>query len=1105
LDPSSESLFLTPESEDALELIPAGFHYFAVDDLVVQDIEDAGQLITITGHVTSEESLLDIYTHAGFSTGSDEQIDHPVGATRIAQLDGVLFDDDVKDSFTLPIRFNGVDFFAGEVEVSGQVHGHALKPWMSLRIRPGQNRLQVGVDTDVSLSAELRAKGAIEDEADVELYDLCFPLPDLTFGPVTVPMSLKLEQYLLAAGRFQAGTVVGIQHRVRFGYTVTCEGDEAAVQCSTERTRTSESPLQSSPPELRSGAAGFAEVGTRFEASLEIGSEYPICAGGFNVGLGGELRGRLDVDVDADPWWSMGHGGRVDGHIGLELFGLAFIDHGVDIAEYMRTAERVAPAPPPDSDANVRYLSGEDHRWMVALDQFDTSNLFLDAVDAVVMADGSVTFAISENGDYRLGQLDRYGELVWNHTYRPTGRRSPEALTVLPDGAVMVAGRPSFVAVHEADGQIRWARDYDFSDGVDTGRGITVHDVTVLDADGSGDHVLVGVIARETIRQADGFIARIDDRGDVVWAKIYDGPKRQTLQSITVAADGDLLVVGQTDPDIYGAEGLLLRIDAGDGSLEWSRSLVTAARGSGLLDVVEGKDGAIYAVGSASRDIRRTGAALVLRVDADGTDALMALLIHDLAAEAELDFETVPTVQASDTAHDAFTGIAAVGDGIVVAGKSGLAERRTAWLARLGPKLGVEWFRVLDGDAADAFTSVDVADDGLIVAGLSASLLAEPTDEHAIVAKIPFEGGLALHSEFDHVTTRFMAAGVRNASSDPAVVPDGEPLIDAPLTVVDAVLDGVESVEEVLIDDVTKPECVTLLTATGHPTTSDPCEDLDFLAPIVRLGITEDLVFWDWIVSVTESFPLEVEYFDEVGVVRAELTVDGASAEPGTLLSMEALGLGEHRIEAWAEDAAGHRTTVVETFTVVDDVGPEIEIRSPVSRTYEPDAQVPVDVVATDAHSEIATMRIELNDRVWDDSDVIHMRDLGEGTHRLSVTVEDGASNTTRVWVEFEVGDRTQPAVDAPSGGASGCRCVVDGPGGRGGSPTVGLLLGVLVIGICVRRRRPARTERAADPAPSRSHDTSEQPSNGAAKRGCSTGGRLGLEEPELGCLRGRR
>jgi hypothetical protein len=538
-----------------------------------------------------------------------------------------------------------------------------------------------------------------------------------------------------------------------------------------------------------------------------------------------------------------------------------------------------------------------------------------------------------------------------------------------------------------------------------------------------------------------------------VWAKIYDGPGRQTLRAVTEAENGDLLVVGQTDPDVFGAEGLVLRVDADDGALEWSRSLVTAARGSGLVDVVEGSDGAIYAVGSASRDIRRTGAALILRVEPDGADALMALLIHDLAAEAELDFETAPAVQSSDTAQDALTGIATLGDGIVVAGHAGLAENRTAWLAQLGPKLGVEWFQVLDGEAADAFTAVDVADDGLIVAGLSASLIAEPTDEHAVVAKVPFEGGLALHPEFDHVTTRFMAAGVRNASSDPAVVPDGEPLIDAPLAVVDAVLDGVESVEAVLLDDVTKPECVTLLTATGHPTTSDPCADLDFLPPIVRLGITANMEFWDWIVSVTESFPLEVEYFDEVGVVRSEVTVDGVATAPGTRLSMEALGLGEHRIEAWAEDAAGHRTTVVETFTVVDDVDPEVDIRSPESRTYGLDASVPVDVVATDAHGEIAEVRIELNGRIWDDGDVIHMRDLGAGTHRLSVTAEDGPSNTTMVWVEFEAGDPDHPVADAPEADTSGCRCVAGGPSDALEIPFVGLLVAALVFGTAMRRR----------------------------------------------------
>jgi hypothetical protein len=114
-------------------------------------------------------------------------------------------------------------------------------------------------------------------------------------------------------------------------------------------------------------------------------------------------------------------------------------------------------------------------------------------------------------------------------------------------------------------------------------------------------------------------------------------------------------------------------------------------------------------------------------------------------------------------------------------------------------------------------------------------------------------------------------------------------------------------------------------------------------------------------------------------------------------------------------------------------------------------------VVATDAHSELAEVRIELNGRIWDDGDVIHMRDLGAGTHRLSVTAEDGPSNTTMVWVEFEAGDPYHPVADAPEADASGCRCVAGGPDDDLQGPIVGLLLTALVLGPAMRRRGSTR------------------------------------------------
>lgn len=912
-DPVTESMFLRPRDPDQLTVIHEGFHYFVVDDIEVIDIEDAGQKVILTGRVSSHESLIEIYEYASFSSGGESQIDPPVGATRIAELDGLLFDDDVRDSFTFPIRFNGLDFFEGRVTVSGQVHGHALRPWIGVRLRPGETRLQAGIDTDVTLSAELRATGTFEDAGELPLYDLCFPLPDLVFGPISVPTVMTLEQSILAEGRLHAGAAVGIQHRIQHGYTVTCEGEDRRVTCHTEQTRMEESPLALTPPELTSYVQGFGQVGTRFDATLLVGGAYPECATGSSLSLSGEVFGRLDIDASQDPWWTMGHGGRLVGHVGLEAFGFDLLNHQVDLTPRFTGQARTAAGAPPPPEDRPRWLSGEDQRWMVAIDQHESLNQTVAHVNAAPLSTGDLVVTASEAGGYRVLSLDRFGALRWQQTWRSTGNRRPEALAVTSDDTVLVAGSASYLAALEPNGDVRWAYDLDFSDGVDPSRGLTIHDVAVVETDDGWEAVIVGELARGDIREDDAAAIRLDADGNVVWARLYEGDAAQELHGVTITHDGGVVAVGWTGPPVAGSNSALaVRLDGTDGALQWARELESVARGGTLEDVVEGLDGALYAVGAASRDINRTGAAYVARVEADGAHATAALLLHDLDAEGELDFETTPAVQSSDTPNDTWTGITMVGDGVAIAGRAGVGDIGTAWLARLTPELGVAWFQVLDGPLGDAFASISATDEALIVGGMSRSAVPDHDDEHVLVGKVPFEGPITLHPRYGHLTTRFLASGARDGSA-PALVSDGALLDDVDLTTTDLVLDSSTDATDTLLATPIA-ECVFLLTPTGHPTTTDPCDDADLFAPVVRILAGHDGTY-----RLRDRWPLDVTLFDERGIVASEIAIDGVPASGGAELRMSELGVGPHRIAAWAEDAAGNRGSDRIDFVIVDD------------------------------------------------------------------------------------------------------------------------------------------------------------------------------------------
>ncbi|WP_136716930.1 hypothetical protein [Halorientalis salina] len=281
----------------------------------------------------------------------------------------------------------------------------------------------------------------------------------------------------------------------------------------------------------------------------------------------------------------------------------------------------------------------------------------------------------------------------WNRTYGATAGRFNDVEST-PNGTVLAAGSILASGGTELDGWVvnattngteRWNRTYGGSEDD------VINDAVPTD---DGGALLVGTSVSRGPGGEDGWVLKIDRRGDVEWRIATGGPGDDGFAAVERTRDGYL--AAGTYADGENTDGWLAKVET-DGTLAWTKRYDVRV-GDSISTIERRPTGGYVLAGETASVANPRPKGLVLTVDADGTQRRRHLV--------------------GGSASDRFLAARATPDGGMVltgATRSFGAEKRQGWAVRLDANGSERWSRVYEtGPLSDV---VPAADGGFLLAG----------------------------------------------------------------------------------------------------------------------------------------------------------------------------------------------------------------------------------------------------------------------------------------------------------------------------------------------------------------------------------------------------
>jgi hypothetical protein len=291
-------------------------------------------------------------------------------------------------------------------------------------------------------------------------------------------------------------------------------------------------------------------------------------------------------------------------------------------------------------------------------------------------------------------------EIAWE---RAQGSRGPDWITsidLFPDGAVAASGLTNpapntqwaWVSLLDAAGNPIWERTYG-GDGIEWAE--------FLQALPEGGLVVVGATSSRGEGDFDGWVFRLDPRGEIVWDRTFGGARKDRIDAVRALPDGGFIVSGDTESGGDGPfDGWVIRLDA-DGNAVWERTYGGTGRDEArFVDVLS--DGGFAVAGLTTSRGAGDEDAWILRLDATG-EVVWEATVGGAAADRALELR--------ETADG---GIIAVG----ITHSRGDPEDADALALKLDREGRVVWERALGEEGEDSLWGLwPLADGSFVAAG----------------------------------------------------------------------------------------------------------------------------------------------------------------------------------------------------------------------------------------------------------------------------------------------------------------------------------------------------------------------------------------------------
>lgn len=342
--------------------------------------------------------------------------------------------------------------------------------------------------------------------------------------------------------------------------------------------------------------------------------------------------------------------------------------------------------------------------------------------DMVVTDDGYVAIGttISTNGDVAVAKgsedlwvlkTDKLGRKVWANSFGGTDVDNGYAITKTNDGGFILLGRTSssngdvkvnkglsdiWVVKINSNGALVWEKTYGGSRS-DQGNDIIPvkgggYIIAAVTESNNGD--VTGV--DPTLYTSLNFMLRIDEAGNIIWAKTLGGTSQERVNAVAETNDGGFVGVGSLKTGFDRSDLQVFKVD-GSGSLKWRRTYGDVFISAVGNNIVSTGNGSFWITGS------RFSGYPVTEVDGiGGQDALVAAVADDGVL---LWYKILGT-----TGEDELRGLAMTGNDIVAVGYTvplgSSTSRENGWMVKMNGTGGIIWQKELGGTARDRINAV---------------------------------------------------------------------------------------------------------------------------------------------------------------------------------------------------------------------------------------------------------------------------------------------------------------------------------------------------------------------------------------------------------------